>query len=179
MFRVKSSIAGRKLRRRQRVAGRRAIPGSHGGIRPHGLRRTPAARGACAGGHHLPGGAGRDHRNHRRYRLRQIHAGEPDPAVLRCHPGQGGGERPGRAGVHPGTACAASIGVVPQKAVLFKGTLRDNHALGQGGRLRRGHLLEPWISPRPGSLWTRRAMGWSCLSSQERQEPLRRPAASV
>ena len=52
------------------------------------------------------------------------------------------------------------IGVVPQKAVLFKGTLRENMLWGrEDAPMRR--FMRPWTLPRPGILWRIRAKDWS------------------
>ena len=74
---------------------------------------------------------GRDHRDHRLDRRRQDHAGQPGPAAVRRH------RRRGRASTASTYATStrellwSRIGLVPQKAYLFSGTVASNLRYGK------------------------------------------------
>ena len=58
------------------------------------------------------------------------------------------------------------MGVVPQKSVLFKGTLRDNMRWGKQDASDED-IYRPWIRPRHGNSWIPRARAWTFTLTRE------------
>ena len=121
-------VARRQRSRRSR--GRPARPRGHVEFQDVTFQ-YPGRRGAGAVRRVVHGTAGRSDGDHRRHRLGQVDAGRPDPALLRRQ----------RRAACSSTAwtcatCAqedlrARIGFVPQKAVLFSGTIASNIRFGR------------------------------------------------
>ena len=130
-----------------------------------------------AGGHQPGRRAGADGGDPGRHRRRQVDAGQPDPALLRCH------VRPGAVdGIDvrqlQQDSLLAHVGIVPQETILFSGTVRDNIRYGRpdgqrgrGGRGRAG---------RPGPRVHLRCPGLrhACRGARRRTSPAGRSSAS-
>ena len=122
---------GRRARH-PRPGGPRAGPAPDARHRrvPRRRVRLPGRRRAGAPRHLVHGPAGADHGDRRLHRLGQVDPGQPGAAALRRH-------RRARSS-STGSTCAsgrapslwASMGLVPQKAFLFSGTVADNLRFG-------------------------------------------------
>ena len=78
---------------------------------------------------HVP--AGRDERDHRRDRQRQDDAAQPDPAVLRRHRAAACSSTASTCASRSWSSCGARLGLVPQAAFLFSGTVASNLRFGK------------------------------------------------
>ncbi len=151
VFRVESCIrdgGGEAAPEKEKTLGenpmkaksRNQEPGLRGSRKPEGLRSKGRVqeyefclRRRKGGGlkEYLLQGYGRsDHRCNRRHRGGKIHAGQHDSPVLRRHCRPGPHRRKGCEGL-PLKSLREKVGLVPQRAVLFKGSLRDNMKWGK------------------------------------------------
>ena len=78
---------------------------------------------------------------------------------------------------YPLASLREKVGVVPQKAVLFTGTIRDNLKWGKPDATDE-ELWQAWRPPRPGTLWRKNPAAWTSLCPRG-EELLRRPAAAA
>ena len=115
----------------------------------------PGAEEPALSGVSFTAQAGRSDGDHRRHRLRQVDARRTDSALLRRQRRPRAGRRRRRARDAARRTCAPGSAIVPQKAVLFSGTIASNirfgreaatddemQAGGDGGAGRRVHRPE-------------------------------------
>ena len=111
---------------------------------------TPGAGAPSLAGRGLYRAAGADRGRHRRHGRGQDQPGEPHPPLLRRdRRARVLVDGAGRARLPAARPLRQQVGVVPQKAVLFQGTIRENLRWGSAGGHRRGALAG--AGHRPGA----------------------------
>ena len=126
----------------QRSAGRRAGDQRSGGARAAGAStghvefenvtfQYPGAEEPALSGVSFAAQAGRGDGDHRRHRLGQIDAGRSHPAVLRRQRRAASSWTASTSAICAQRELRARIGFVPQKAVLFSGTIAENIRYGR------------------------------------------------
>ena len=86
----------------------------------------PGAEAPGAPGHLLRGAPGSDGGADRLHRRRQEHAGQPGPAAVRCHAAARSSWVARTSAISTPMLLWSQIGLVPQKAYLFSGTIASN-----------------------------------------------------